>query len=113
MRAILAPPDQGGLPANSVIVSWWGASNALWYGQKVEGLRPDIYVVDDRTRLDQNLGDVWDVIDSYLGRRPVFLERLYGSRDGMQVLSTMYQMTDFPLTNGDTIQRVTSKKGTQ
>ena len=113
MRAMLAPPDQGGLPANSVIVSWWGASNSLWYGQKVEGLRPDIYVVDDRTRLDQNLGDVWDVIDSYLGRRPVFLERIYGGPDGMQVLSTMYQMMDFPLTNGDTIQRVTSKKGTQ
>ncbi len=112
MRATLAPPDQGGLPADAVIVSWWGSSNALWYGQKVEGLRPDVYVVDDRTRLDQNLGQVWDVIDSYLGTRPVFLERLYGGPDGMQVLSVMYELKDFTLTDGETVSQVISKKGT-
>lgn len=112
MRAMLAPPDQGGLPADAVIVSWWGSSNALWYGQKVEGLRPDVYVVDDRTRLDQNLGQVWDVIDSYLGTRPVFLERLYGGPDGMQVLSVMYELKDFTLTDGETVSQVISKKGT-
>jgi hypothetical protein len=81
--AVLAPPDQGGLPANAVIVSNWSDSTTLWYGQRVEGLRPDVYIVDDRTRLDDNLGEVWDVIDSYLGHRPVFLLRFPWNLDGM------------------------------
>jgi hypothetical protein len=37
----------------------------------VEGRRPAILVVDDQTRLDRNLGDVSDVIDANLSRRPV------------------------------------------
>jgi hypothetical protein len=112
MRAVLAPPAKGGLPANAVIVSWWSDSTTLWYGQKVEGLRPDIFIVDDRTRLDDNLGEVWDVIDRYLGKRPVFLDRLEGGVDGMDALSQMYVLSDFPLINGGTIKQVISKKGT-
>ena len=112
MRAVLAAPDQGGLPADSVIVSNWSDSTTLWYGQRVEGLRPDIYVVDDRTRLDYNLGEVWDVIDSYLGRRPVFLLRVPWNPDGMDNLRTLYNMRDFPLSNGAAIPEVTGKKGT-
>jgi hypothetical protein len=112
MRAVLAPPDKGGLPANAVIVSWWSDSTTLWYGQKVEGLRPDIFIVDDRTRLDDNLGEVWDVIDRYLGKRPVFLDRLEGGVDGMDALSQMYVLSDFPLINGGAIKQVISKKDT-
>ena len=112
MRAVLAPPDQGGLPANAVIVSWWSDSTTLWYGQKVEGLRPDIFIVDDRTRLDDNLGEVWDVINRYLGKRPVFLDRLEGGVDGMDALSQMYVLAEFPLNNGGTIAQVISKKDT-
>ena len=41
---------------NAAIVSWWGFSTPLWYAQKVQGRRPDIEIIDDRTRLDQNLG---------------------------------------------------------
>lgn len=111
VRAVLAPPDQGGIPANSVIVSNWSDSTTLWYGQLVEGLRPDVYVVDDRTRLDQNLGEVWDVIDSYLGRRPVFLLRFPWYCDGMETLSQFYQMTDFQLAHGYTITEVTGRTG--
>ncbi|MDQ3937677.1 MAG: hypothetical protein M3253_03240, partial [Chloroflexota bacterium] len=59
-----------------VVVSWWGFSTTLWYAQFVEGRRADVFVVDDRTRLDHNLGDPNDVIDRYLGRRPVYLIRL-------------------------------------
>ena len=112
MRAVLASPDQGGLPASSVVVSNWSDSTTLWYGQLVDSLRPDVYVVDDRTRLDQNLGDVWDVIDSYLGQRPVFLLRFPWNCDGMDQLSRFYAMKDFPLANGATIKEVTSKTGT-
>ena len=37
--------------------------------------RPDIVIVDDRTRLDENLGSIEDVIDANLGTRPVYLLR--------------------------------------
>ena len=53
-----------------MIVSWWSYSTPLWYAQVVEGRRPDIYIIDDRTRLDLNLGDVYDVIDALLPTRP-------------------------------------------
>ena len=56
-------------------MSWWSVSTTLWYGQRVEGLRPDVYIVDDSTRMDDNLGEVWDVFDKYLGKRPVFTDR--------------------------------------
>ncbi len=63
------------LPHNAVVISWWSYSTPLWYGQLVEGLRPDIWIVDDRTRLDEHLGEVSDVVDAQLGHRPVFLIR--------------------------------------
>jgi hypothetical protein len=111
LRAVLASPDQGGLPANSVVVSNWSDSTTLWYGQKVEGLRPDVYVVDDRTRLDNNLGEVWNVVDTYLGRRPVFLLRFAWRCDGMDNLSRFYTLTNVPLAGGYTIKEVTAKTG--
>lgn len=73
-RTWLEQMDQ--LPQNAVVVSWWSYSTTLWYAQYVEGWRPDITVVDDRTMLDQNLGSVDDVLASYVGRRPVYLIRL-------------------------------------
>lgn len=111
LRAVLASPDQGGLPANSVVVSNWSDSTTLWYGQKVEGLRSDVYVVDDRTRLDKNLGQVWDVVDSYLGQRPVFLLRFPWNCDGMDNLSKFYSIKVFPLANGYAIKEVVGKIG--
>ena len=39
------------------------------------GRRPDIAIVDDRTRLDENLGDIYHVIDANLGVRPVYVIR--------------------------------------
>jgi hypothetical protein len=111
MRAVLASPDQGGLPANAVIVSNWSDSTTLWYAQLVDGFRPDVYIVDDRTRLDANLGDVWDVIDRYLGQRPVFLLRFPWNCDGMDRLSHFYTMKDFGLPNGASIKEVTGKIG--
>ena len=59
----------------AVIVSWWSYSTPLWYAQRVEGRRSDLLIVDDRTRLDENLGDITDVIDAHLGRNPVYVIR--------------------------------------
>ena len=64
------------LEPNALILSWWSYSTPLWYAQRVEGRRPDIDIVDDRTRLDENLGDLNDVIDANLPTRPVYVLRL-------------------------------------
>jgi hypothetical protein len=64
---------------DAVVVSWWSYSTPLWYAQIVEGRRPDIWIVDDRTRLDLDLGEVEDVIDANLGRRPVYVMRVTAS----------------------------------
>lgn len=82
------------LPAvapDAVLVSWWSTSTALWYAQKVEGLRPDITIVDDRTMLDEGLGRAPDVISSNLGKRPVYVIRLDG-RDTDE-LTAQFDMT--------------------
>ena len=91
------------LPPNSVVVSWWSYSTTLWYGLYVEHLRPDLTVIDDSTIVQEHLGDPNQVIDSYLGQRPVFLIRLpydlpaYQARYALTPLSgviggTIYQV---------------------
>jgi hypothetical protein len=113
VRDVLSPAAQGGLPENSVIMAWWSDSTRLWYGQKVLGLRPDIYIVDDRTRLDANLGEVQDVFNKYLGNRPVFAIRLSGGIDGLSELGAEYDMETVTLTGGRTITHVIRRKGSQ
>jgi hypothetical protein len=113
VRKILMPANQGGLPKNSVIMAWWSDSTRLWYGQKVLGLRPDIYIIDDRTRLDANLGEVQDVFNKYLGNRPVFAIRLTGGIDGLTELGNEYETTTTTLGSGETITQVIRRKGSQ
>ena len=60
---------------NAVIVSWWSTSTPLWYAQYVDHLRPDLTIIDDRTRLDLNYGEATDVIARFLGSRPVYVIR--------------------------------------
>jgi hypothetical protein len=76
----------GRISQNAVVVSWWSYSTPLWYAQKVEGRRPDIFIVDDRTMLDEDLGGARDVIGRYLGLRPVYVMRA-NERDLGLVLS--------------------------
>jgi hypothetical protein len=64
------------LAPDAVIVTWWSYSTPLWYAQLIEGRRPDISIIDDRTRLDRDLGDVYDVIDRYLPTNPVYVIRV-------------------------------------
>ncbi len=63
------------LEPDALVVSWWSYSTPLWYAQHVQGRRPDVTIMDDRTRLDQDLGDIYDVIDANLGTRPVYALR--------------------------------------
>ena len=74
LAAALDP--QTGFAANAVVLSWWDFSTPLWYAQQVDGRRPDLTVIDDRTRLDEHLGAFTDVIDATLGRRPVYAVRI-------------------------------------
>jgi hypothetical protein len=60
---------------DAVIVSWWSFSTPLWYRTLVLGERPDVRVLDDRDRLDEELGGIDDVIRANLGARPVYLVR--------------------------------------
>ncbi|MGH2476206.1 MAG: hypothetical protein ACRDIL_13175, partial [Candidatus Limnocylindrales bacterium] len=60
---------------DAVILSWWSYSTTLWYAQHVEGRRPDIAIIDDRTRLDEHLGELTAVIDANLPARPVYVIR--------------------------------------
>jgi hypothetical protein len=73
---------------DAVVVSWWSYSTPMWYGQHVEGRRPDIRIVDDRTRLDENLGEVADVIEANIDSRPVYLMRVAESQ--VQELADRY-----------------------
>lgn len=89
----------------AVIVSWWSYSTPLWYGQLVEGRRGDILIVDDRTRLDEEMGEVEDVIDRFLGTRPVYVIRAQGS--DVKVLAEQYAIE--PVNRPDNLFRVTNR----
>jgi hypothetical protein len=47
-------------------------------------------IVDDRTRLDEHLGEVNDVIDANLGRRPVYVIR--AGRQEATMLAERYEL---------------------
>jgi 4-amino-4-deoxy-L-arabinose transferase-like glycosyltransferase len=84
------------LPAvdqDAVLVSWWSTSTPLWYAQKVQGQRPDIFIVDDRTMLDLGLGRAPDVIERFLTEgRPVYAIRIDSNGD-LAELTSQFDMT--------------------
>ncbi|MGZ9276482.1 MAG: protein O-mannosyl-transferase family [Candidatus Limnocylindrales bacterium] len=69
----------GRLAPEAIVLSWWSYSTPLWYAQHVEGRRPDIAIIDDRTRLDEHLGELTDVIDANLPSRAVYVIRMDAS----------------------------------
>ena len=75
---------------DAVVISWWSISTTLWYGQFVEGRRQDLFVVDDSTRDDRDLGSVEEVIERFLGQRPVYLLRV---PDDLPFYEGRYQLT--------------------
>ncbi|HVA85770.1 MAG TPA: DUF2723 domain-containing protein [Candidatus Saccharimonadales bacterium] len=94
---------------NAVVISWWSYSTTLWYAQLIEHQRPDVWIVDDRTRLDENLGDVSDVIDAQLGHRPVYLVRI--NADELAALNARYQLATIPMPTEQSILRVIGRRG--
>ena len=79
------------LEPGAIVLSWWSFSTPLWYAQLIEGRRPDIAVIDDRTRLDENLGDLTDVIDANLATHPIYVMRFETS--DIEALGRRYDLT--------------------
>ena len=86
------------LAKDAVVVSWWSASTPLWYAQFVEGRRTDLFVVDDRTRLDLNLGEATDVIARFLATRPVYVIR--ANDHDLGLVTALYRIAPVPGTVG-------------
>jgi hypothetical protein len=92
------------LAPNAIVVSWWSYSTPLWYARDVEGRRMDITILDDRTILDDNLGDVAHVIDANIASRPVYVIRL---DDDLKALEARYVVEPLVDPVGSGIVRVT------
>jgi hypothetical protein len=98
----------GVMQPEGVILSWWSYSTPLWYEHLVEGKRPDIEVIDDRTRLDLNLGGLTETIDRYLGQRPVYVIRL--DKREVALLAQRYDLEYIDGTDASSLTRVIGLK---
>jgi hypothetical protein len=96
------------LAPDAVVVSWWSTSTPLWYAQLVEGRRTDVFVVDDRTVLDNNYGTAGNVINRFLDVRPVYVIRAT-NRD-LDTLRRDYQLEPAAGAGQLTIWRVTGRR---
>ena len=81
------------LPPDAMIVSYWDPTGPLWYGQHVEGLRPDVQIVDDSNIAYDGRGDALDWIASAICDRPVFIMRI--TNDDVQEIRNHYALTKF------------------
>lgn len=81
---------------DAVIVSWWSFSTPLWYGQHVEGQRPDVTILDDRDILDEGYGTVEAAIEAYLGSRPLYLIRHADERERLEADYALTRVPDVP-----------------
>jgi Protein O-mannosyl-transferase TMEM260-like len=95
------------LEPNAVVVSWWSYSTPLWYGKHIEGRLPGVDIIDDRTRLDEDLGSPTDVVNRYLGERPVYVIRL----DDWQDLEEEFVIERVPMPMPDSLWRVVGRRG--
>jgi hypothetical protein len=94
------------LEPNAVVVSWWSYSTPLWYGKHIEGRLPGIDIIDDRTRLDEDLGSPADVVNRYLGKRPVYVIRL----DDWRALEEEFVIEPVPMPMPDSLSRVLGRR---
>ena len=96
------------LEPDAVVVSWWSFSTPLWYAQHVEGRRPDVLIIDDRTRLDRNLGDLTDVIDANLPTRPVYVIRQEPTE--LAILERDYVLEYLDGANATSLTRIVARR---
>ena len=95
------------LEPNAVVVSWWSYSTPLWYGKHIEGRLPGVDIIDDRTRLDEDLGTTADVVNHYLGeQRPVYVIRL----NDWAELEEEFVIEPVPMPMPDSLSRVVGRR---
>ena len=94
---------------NAAILSWWSYSTPLWYAQRVQGERPDVAIIDDRTRLDEDLGGLTETIDANLGKRPVYVIR--ADPREVKLLADRYELDYIDGTDASKLTRVIGLKG--
>ena len=85
------------LEPEAVVISWWSFSTPLWYGQHVEGRRPDVTVIDDRAVLDEGYGDVSAAIEAHLDERPVYVIRLDRDLKALEEAYLLESVTGVPM----------------
>jgi hypothetical protein len=95
------------LEPNAVVISWWSYSTPLWYGQIVAGRRPDIEIIDDRNRVDRNLGELNEVIDLFIADRPVYVIR--NDPRELDQLAQQYTITPLGPSAASNVYRVTPR----
>jgi hypothetical protein len=98
------------LEPDAVVVSWWSTSTPLWYAQLVEGRRTDVFVVDDRTVLDNNYGTASNVINQFLDVRPVYVIR--ATNRELDALRRDYLLEPAASAGQLTVWRVTGRRTT-
>ena len=101
------------LAPDAVIVSWWNYSTPLWYGQFVEGKRPDVKIIDDRNVLDEGYGTAQNAIDAFLGKRPVYLVRVDYDLPAYRARYNLEPVAGIPAQPSGTVYRVMPLSGTQ
>jgi Protein O-mannosyl-transferase TMEM260-like len=101
------------LAPDAVIVSWWNYSTPLWYGQFVEGKRPDVKIIDDRNVLDEGYGTAQNAIDAFLGKRPVYLVRVDYDLPAYRARYNLEPIAGVPAQPSGTVYRVMPLSGTQ
>jgi hypothetical protein len=94
---------------DAVVVSWWSTSTVLWYATLVEGRRPDITIVDDRTRLDLNYGEATDVIALFLDTNPVYVIR--ANNHDLGLVLALYDLEPLPIESATDVYRVVGVRG--
>ncbi len=99
----------GHVEPDAVVVSWWSTSTVLWYAQYVDHLRPDITVVDDRTRLDLDYGEATDVIARFLDERPVYVIR--ANHHDLELVRERYDLELLDLPPIANVYRVLGPRG--
>ncbi len=82
----------GALPPDAAILSYWGASTPLWHARLVEGLRPDVLVVDDTNIVYEGWGTREARIDALICERPVYLLRPFAS--DVDATRAMYEVNE-------------------
>ncbi|MBY0398585.1 MAG: hypothetical protein K2X91_19225, partial [Thermoleophilia bacterium] len=97
------------IETGAVVVSWWSMSTVLWYAQYVDGLRPDLTIIDDRTRLDLDYGEATDVIARFLGSRPVYVIR--ANNNDLGLVLERYDLEPLTLEPATNVYRVVGIRG--